>query len=156
MFNLTKGDGKLGFGLMRLPRKDGVIDVEQTSKMVDMFLEAGLTYFDTAFVYEGSEEATRKALVERHDRNEYTLASKLNVNVSPTPEQCRQQLDITLERTGAGYLDFYLLHALDRNNCKKYEDFGLWDYVKEEKERGRIKHYGFSGSLISKNYIRLY
>lgn len=75
---------KLGFGLMRLPRIEGTntIDVEQTSKMIDMFLEAGLTYFDTAFVYEGSEEATRKALVERHPRDSYTLATKLNAGYS--------------------------------------------------------------------------
>lgn len=74
---------KLGFGLMRLPRmQDGSIDVDQTSQMVDLFLESGLTYFDTAYVYEGSEEATRKALVERHPRDSYTLASKVNAVVS--------------------------------------------------------------------------
>ena len=69
---------KLGFGLMRLPRlKDGTIDVEQTKVMVDHFLDAGLKYFDTAYVYEGSEEATKKALVERYPRESYTLATKL-------------------------------------------------------------------------------
>ena len=60
--------GKLGFGLMRLPNQGGVIDVPQVCEMVDMFLEGGFTYFDTAFVYPGSEEAIRKALVERHPR----------------------------------------------------------------------------------------
>ena len=70
---------KLGFGMMRLPKKLLKIDVEQTKQMVDRFLDAGLTYFDTAYVYVGSEEATRKALVERHPRDSFTLASKLNV-----------------------------------------------------------------------------
>ena len=54
---------KLGFGLMRLPKKGEEIDIEQVKQMVDMFLEAGFTYFDTAFVYQGSEEAAKKALV---------------------------------------------------------------------------------------------
>ena len=68
---------KLGFGLMRLPKKGFNIDVEHTKKMVDMFMEAGFTYFDTAYVYLGSEAAAKKALVERYPREKYTLADKL-------------------------------------------------------------------------------
>ena len=139
---------KLGFGLMRLPRIEGTntIDVEQTSKMVDMFLEAGLTYFDTAFVYEGSEEATRKALVERHPRDSYTLATKLNAGYSgcKNAEDAKKELEISLERTGAGYFDYYLLHALGKGNIGKYDEYGIWDFVKEMKEKGLIKHWGFS------------
>ncbi len=56
---------KLGFGLMRLPQKGGVIDVEQVKQMVDLFLSKGFTYFDTAWAYPGSEDAIRQALVER-------------------------------------------------------------------------------------------
>ena len=63
---LGKDIKKLGFGLMRLPQKDGVIDIEQTKTMVDMFMEAGFTYFDTAWAYAGSEDAIRQALVERY------------------------------------------------------------------------------------------
>ncbi len=139
-----KDIAKLGFGLMRLPRKGISIDVEQTSKMVDLFLDAGFTYFDTAFVYPGSEAATKKALVDRHPRDSFTLATKLNVSVSPTEKIAKQQLETSLKKTGAGYFDFYLLHALMENNYKKYEKFGLWDFVKEQKEAGAIKHYGFS------------
>ncbi|MCR4903870.1 MAG: aldo/keto reductase [Butyrivibrio sp.] len=139
---------KLGFGLMRLPRIEGSseIDVEQTSKMVDMFLEAGLTYFDTAFVYEGSEEATKKALVERHPRDSYTLATKLNAGYSgcKNAEDAKKELEISLERTGAGYFDYYLLHALGKGNIGKYDEYGIWDFVKEMKEKGLIKHWGFS------------
>ena len=69
--------GRLGFGLMRLPRKDGAVDLPQTCGMVDRFLEAGCTYFDTAYVYDGSEEAAREALVRRHPRDSFLLASKL-------------------------------------------------------------------------------
>lgn len=139
---------KLGFGLMRLPRLDGTntIDVEQTSEMVDMFLNAGLTYFDTAFVYEGSEEATKKALVERHPRTSYTLASKLNAGYSgcKSAADAKKELEISLERTGAGYFDYYLLHALGKGNIAKYDDYGIWDFVKEMKDKGLIKHWGFS------------
>ena len=137
---------KLGFGLMRLPKlEDGSIDVEQTSKMVDLFLEAGGTYFDTAFVYPGSEEAIRKALVDRHDRSKYTLASKLMCNASLNDvETAKNEINITLERTNAGYIDYYLLHAIQRSNYQMYEDFKLWDYVKQLKEEGIIRHYGFS------------
>ena len=54
---------KLGFGLMRLPQKDGKIDIEQTKTMVDKFLEAGFAYFDTAWAYAGSEDAIRQAIL---------------------------------------------------------------------------------------------
>ena len=77
---LGKDTFKLGFGLMRLPKNpDGSIDIPQTSRMVDAFLAAGGTYFDTAYVYDngGSEEAIRKALVERYPRDSYTLCTKL-------------------------------------------------------------------------------
>ena len=66
----THNKMKLGFGLMRLPKlEDETIDVEQTAQMVDLFLEAGGTYFDTAFAYPGSEEAIRKALIDRYPRS---------------------------------------------------------------------------------------
>ena len=67
---------KLGFGLMRLPQKDGAIDVEQVKEMTDRFLEAGFTYFDTAWAYAGSEDAIRQALVERYPRERYQLATQ--------------------------------------------------------------------------------
>ncbi len=136
--------GKLGFGLMRLPRKAARIDVKETSKMIDKFMEAGFTYFDTAFVYIGSEEATRKALVDRYPRESYTLASKLFAVKVPSAKLAKAELDTSLKRTGAGYLDYYLLHSLSESNYKNYEKFGLWDFVKEAKAQGKIKHYGFS------------
>lgn len=135
---------KLGFGLMRLPRKGISIDIKQTSEMVDMFLENGFTYFDTAFVYPGSEAATKKALVKRHPRQSYTLATKLMAAKVPSEKFAKSELETSLKRTGAEYIDYYLLHSLMENNYKQYEKFGLWDFVKEEKAKGRIKHYGFS------------
>lgn len=139
---------KLGFGLMRLPKlPDGKIDVDQTSEMVDRFIAAGGTYFDTAYVYDNgeSEAATRKALVERHPRESYTLCTKINAWMQCHDEEsCKQQFYTSLERTGAGYFDYYLLHALQRNNYKKYDEYHIWDFVKEQKAKGLIKNYGFS------------
>ena len=137
---------KLGFGLMRLPKlEDGSIDIPQTADMVDLFMEAGGTYFDTAFAYPGSEEAIKKALVERYPRDSYTLASKLMCNdMIKDEETAKAEFATTLERTGAGYIDYYLLHALQRSNYKKYDEFHIWDYVKELKEQGLVKNYGFS------------
>ncbi|MBR3358259.1 MAG: aldo/keto reductase [Solobacterium sp.] len=138
---------KLGFGLMRLPKnEDGTIDVEQVKKMTDLFLEAGGTYFDTAFAYPGSEEAIRQALVERYPRDSYTLATKLIIQPgsSITKEEAMQETETSLKRSGAGYFDYYLVHAIQRGNYQKYEDYGIWEYVKELKEKGLIKHYGFS------------
>ena len=137
---------ELGFGLMRLPRDPETkkIDVVQVSKMVDAFLDAGLTYFDTAYVYEGSEEATREALVKRHPRNTYTLASKLNANAAKDEADAKNQIYVSLERTQAQYFDYNLLHALSENNIQKYYDYHLFDYVQELKAKGLVKHIGFS------------
>ncbi len=137
---------KLGFGLMRLPHDEaGAIDVPQVCDMVDCFLDAGLTYFDTAYVYTGSEEATRKALVERHQRDSYTLCSKANAWLGqPTAEQTKHQLTESLERLGTDYLDYYLLHAIQDNNNDTYDEFELWNWIRELKKRGTIRHWGFS------------
>ena len=142
----TNNRMKLGFGLMRLPKSEnGEIDVEQVSRMADAFLEAGGTYFDTAFVYSGSEEAIKKALVDRHPRDSYTLATKLMCSGEIKDEETAKQEFLTsLERTGAGYFDYYLLHAIQRSNYQKYDEYHIWDYVKELKEKGLIRHYGFS------------
>ena len=136
--------GKLGFGLMRLPRRGLSIDIPQTSEMVDHFLEAGFNYFDTAHVYPGSEEATRKALVERHPRESFTLATKLFAVTALSKKSAEQQLFTSLQRMGTEYIDYYLLHTLMKSNYQKYERFKLWDFVNEQKKEGRIRHVGFS------------
>lgn len=136
---------KLGFGLMRLPRKGLGTDIEQTKKMVDLFMEAGFTYYDTAFVYPGSEAAIKKALVDRYPRDSYTLATKINAFLlAPTEKAAKKQFYISLERTGAGFFDYYLLHSFMENNYTKYDKFHLWDFVKEQKEKGLVKNFGFS------------
>ena len=136
---------KLGFGLMRLPQKDGAIDVEQVKEMVDRFLAAGFSYFDTAWAYQGSEDAIREALVERYPRESYQLATKnaawLNCR---TRKKAVRQFEESLARTGAGYFDNYLLHNLGEGRTHFFDDFDMWDFVLEKKAEGKIRHVGFS------------
>lgn len=136
---------KLGFGLMRLPQKDGKIDIVQVKQMVDRFLAEGFTYFDTAWAYAGSEDAIRQALVERYPRDRFLLATK---NAAWIDCKCREdaikQFDISLQRTGAGYFDFYLLHNLGESRTHFFDDFDLWNWIQEKKRQGLIRHAGFS------------
>ena len=96
------------------------MDIEQTKQMVDKFLEAGFTYFDTAYGYLGgkSEMAVKTALVDRYPRESFQLATKLPAWAGPTTAQeAKDMLKTSLERTGAGYFDFYLLHNLRRRTA---------------------------------------
>ena len=105
---------KLGFGLMRLPQKsEGVIDVEQTKVMVDKFMEAGFTYFDTAhgYIAGSSETAIRECLVKRHPRESFTLTDKLTGNYWQKQEEIRPLFEKQLEACGVSYFDYYLMHA---------------------------------------------
>lgn len=138
---------KLGFGLMRLPRlEDGeTIDLEQTKQMVDAFLQAGGTYFDTARAYGESENAIRQALVERYPRDSFQLATKNAAWIkAANAEEARADFDISLEQTGAGYFDFYLIHNTGGARTAVFDKFGMWDFVKQLKADGRVKHIGFS------------
>ena len=144
---LGKDIKKLGFGLMRLPMNGNDIDIEQTKLMVDEFLAKGFTYFDTAYVYGedgASEKAAKEALVDRHPRESFQLASKLPIWCCENKEDMQKVFDISLERTGAGYFDYYLNHSLSKDKLKKLDDLGAWDFVAEMKQKGLVKHMGFS------------
>ncbi len=138
---------KLGFGLMRLPMLGEEVDLEQTKQMVDLFLSKGFTYFDTAYGYlDGkSEEAAKKALVERHPRESFQLATKLPAWAGPKDAKEAQDMFWTsLKRTGAGYFDFYLLHNLGADRTRYFDKYDIWNFVQEQKEKGLIRHVGFS------------
>ena len=142
---LEKNIKKLGFGLMRLPRKDDDIDIEQVKEMVDLFINAGFTYFDTAWAYGGSEDAVRLALTERYPRDSFLLATKLAAWIDcKTRDDAIAQFETSLKRTGAGYFDFYLLHNLGEQRTHFFDDFDLWNFLKEKKAEGKIRHIGFS------------
>ena len=136
---------KLGFGLMRLPQTDGVIDIEQTKEMVDLFMDAGFTYFDTAWAYAGSEDAIRQALVERYPRDSFTLTTKLPQWMMDEGIDGRDRIfNEQLARTGAGYFDYYLLHDIGQDHYKIYNDLDCFNWIMDKKEKGLVKHVGFS------------
>jgi predicted aldo/keto reductase-like oxidoreductase len=144
---LGKDIPKLGFGLMRLPMLGDSVDIGQTKIMVDKFFAAGFTYFDTAYGYIGgkSEEAVKPALVDRYPRERFQLATKLPAWAgAKNAGEARQMFYTSLERTGAGYFDFYLLHNCGENRTRSFDDFGLWDFALEQREKGLIRHVGFS------------
>ena len=141
---------KLGFGCMRLPLLDPAdqqsIDIPQLEQMVDAFLEGGGTYFDTAFVYhEGaSEKALGQALVARHPRESFTIATKCLAWAIGSAEEAKSNLGTSLERLGTDYVDFYLLHNVGGARTAKFDEYGMWDFVREQKAAGRIRNWGFS------------
>lgn len=141
---LGRSIGKLGFGFMRLPRSGDDFDYAQIDAMVDAFLDAGFTYFDTAYVYQGSEEAMRKTLVERHPREAYQVATKLPMFLLKEPADMRKLFDESCARLGVDVVDFYLLHGLDARANETAEKLGAWEFVKTLKDEGKIRHYGFS------------
>ena len=147
MFESLSEIKKLGFGLMRLPvLEDGEIDIPQLKEMVDMYMERGYTYFDTAYGYHGgkSETAIREALVERYPRDSFRLATKLPAWEVRTEEEAKAMFQTSLERCGVEYFDYYLMHNLGDERTGPFEKFGIWEFMKEMKKQGRIKNIGFS------------
>ena len=138
---------KLGFGLMRLPQKDDKIDIEQVCRMADAYLEAGMNYFDTAYVYHGghSEEAVKEALAKRHPRDSYMVATKLPAWCMSSEADRDRIFNEQLQRCGLDYFDFYLLHSIeDGGNGETYERLKCFDWGVQKKAEGKIRHFGFS------------
>ena len=141
---------KLGFGMMRLPLLNsadaGSIDLEQVKQMVDIFMERGFDYFDTAWMYCGfaSEPAVKAALVDRYPRERFRLATKLHSGFFKTLEGRDEVLAAQLEKTGARYFDNYLLHGIDAGSYDKYEKFDCFGWIQQKREEGLVRHIGFS------------
>lgn len=141
---------KLGFGCMRLPVLDSEdhksFDKEQICKMVDLFLEKGFIYFDTAYMYHdfASENVMKEALVDRHSRDSFMLATKLPTMFLEKEEDMERIFNEQLEKTGAGYFDYYLLHCLNTKNYETSERLGAFDFVMKKKSEGKVKKIGFS------------
>ncbi len=141
---------KLGFGLMRLPSLDpndpGKIDMEQTKQMVDTFLERGFTYFDTAWMYCAfqSERAAKEALVERHPRDSFTLATKLHSGFIKTKEDRDWIFNEQREKTGVEFFDYYLLHDINAHSLDVYNALDCFSWIREKKAQGLVRHIGFS------------
>ncbi len=138
---------KLGFGLMRLPEKDGEIDIEHVKRMVDKYMKMDFNYFDTAYVYHGgkSEVAAREALVKRYPRDSFMLTTKLPAWEIKEESDIERIFNEQCERAGVDYFDFYLLHSIeDGSNYDIYEKYDCFSWGLKKKEEGKIRHFGFS------------
>ena len=141
---------KLGFGLMRMPLLDKSsetdVDIEQVKCMVDLFLEQGFTYFDTAWMYHGfaSESVAKTVLTDRHPRESYTLATKLHAGFLRTQGDRDLVFSEQLRKTGAGYFDYYLIHGVDAGLLQQYEKLDCFNWLLEKKAQGLVRHAGFS------------
>ena len=137
---------KLGFGLMRLPETDGKIDLDEVCRMADLYMEAGLNYFDTAYVYHGgnSEKAAKEAIVKRYPRDAFKLATKLPAWEMKTEADRDRIFNEQCERAGVDYFDFYLLHSIEDGNIDVYEKLDCFRWGLQKKAEGKIRHFGFS------------
>lgn len=141
---------KLGFGFMRLPLTQpddyASIDLAMVKQMVDTFLEQGFTYFDTAYMYHmgESEAAIRETLVKRHDRDSFTLATKLPTMLLKTKEDQERIFNEQLEKCGVDYFDYYLLHNLGEENYRTAQKLDSFAFIQEKQRQGKIKQIGFS------------
>lgn len=138
--------GNFGFGCMRLPMKDGEVDTEEFSRMVDAFLEAGFNYFDTAHGYlDGkSEPALRESLTSRYPRERYVLTNKLSSHFFNSQEEIRPLFQKQLEACGVEYFDFYLMHAQNKDVFEKYKRCRAYETALELRDEGKIRHMGLS------------
>ena len=138
---------KLGFGFMRLPVLDNSeIDMDQVKSMVDTFINSGYNYFDVAFGYMNgrAEDAIKQSVVSRYSRETFMLADKMPLWEVNKQDDIEKIFNTQLERTGAGYFDYYLLHSLYESTFEKAVEFKAWNFLMKKKEEGIIKHLGFS------------
>jgi len=141
----------LGFGLMRLP------DVKQTTQMTDMYMEAGFNYFDTAYVYGGSEEKLREALAKRYPRESFLAADKIPPWMTSGRASCDKLLNESLKRCGLDYFDFYYMW-----NVKRYGEYekaisagDQYEALLEAKDQGLIRHICLSSHLDAHESIKI-
>ncbi len=131
---------------MRLPMIGEEVDVKHFSQMVDVFMENGFNYFDTAHMYikQKSETAIREALTKRYPRESYILTDKLSNNYFEKEEDIDGYFNLMLENCGVEYFDYFLMHAQNRRNYEKYKKCRAYEKAFEYKEQGRVRHVGIS------------
>lgn len=141
---------KFGFGMMRLPQLDEndptQVDVEQVKKMVDVYIENGGKYFDTAYPYHNgvSELVLKEAVVDRYPREDIIIATKLPIFSVEKPEDMEKFFNEQLEKCGVDYFDYYLIHNINEMTHHAVYDYDSFEFVREKKKEGKIKNIGFS------------
>ena len=136
----------LGFGCMRFPvTADGMINEPEAEKMLDLAIKSGVNYIDTAYPYHsGLSEPFVGRVLEKYDRNSFYLATKLPVWLVNGPEDIDRIFAEQLQRLRTDHIDFYLMHALDRERWEKMLEIGCVERLEELKARGKIRYLGFS------------
>ena len=138
----------LGYGLMRLPRIEPSspnIDYPAAEKLIERAFQAGVNYFDTAYVYHsGLSEKFVGDVLSKYPRNSYYLATKMPIRLLRKVEQVELIFNEQLKRCKTEYFDFYLLHNLNRNRWKTVQEFKLYEYFRQKQAEGKIRHLGFS------------
>ena len=136
----------LGFGCMRFPLKEhGSIDEELAERMLDKAMKAGVTYYDTAYPYHnGDSEPFLGRVLDKYDRGSYYLATKLPCWKVNSIEEAKKIFEEQLERLNKDYVDFYLLHALNKERFEAMVKLGIIEFCEELKEQGMIRYFGFS------------
>ena len=139
----------LSFGCMRFPNKLGITDIQKTEKLIMYAVEKGVNYFDTAWIYPGSEEALGSALSGNNARNKVYIATKLPlVMLKPSRDNkidFDKYLNQSLERLKTDYIDYYLMHMVtDTEQWKKLKNAGIESWIAQKKKAGLIKRIGFS------------
>ncbi len=143
MENIKKN---FGFGCMRLPMNGSEVDLAETSRMVDAFLDAGFNYFDTAHGYlQGkSETALRDCLTSRYPRDRYILTDKLTANFFKTEADIRPFFESQLKACGVDYFDFYLMHAQGEGNYAHFKQCHAYETAFALQAEGKVRHVGIS------------
>lgn len=133
----------LGMGVMRLPMADkDHIDYPKAHAILDRALEAGINYFDTAYIYQaGDSERCLGQWLQKQDRKKLYVATKFSVDANPDYEAVFEE---QLRRLQTDYVDFYLIHCLKAHNIDRYINDGAIEYFLKQKELGRIRYLGFS------------
>ena len=146
MEQMDKVKKNFGFGCMRLPMNGDQVDIAETTRMVDEFLAQGFNYFDTAHGYIGgkSELALKECLTSRYPREAYSLTDKLTDSYFKTEADIRPFFESQLEACGVDYFDFYLMHAQNADNFKKFKACRAYETAFALKAEGRIRHVGLS------------
>ena len=137
---------KLGFGCMRLPTNaNDAIDEALNKEMVERALNAGINYFDTAYMYMGgkSEEAMGRAL-KKYDRNSFNLTTKMPVMILEKEEDVERIFNEQLKRCQTEYFDFYLVHCLNKMNWENTKKYNVIPFLERMKAEGKIRYLGFS------------
>lgn len=135
----------LGYGCMRFSKKRGSIDIEKAEREIMAAIEGGVNYFDTAYTYLGSEAALGKILADNNCRDKVYIATKLPVPVVNRAARINQIFEKQLERLRTDHIDYYLMHTItDIVQWDRMIRLGIIDWIKEQKEKGRIRNIGFS------------